>query len=315
MFQLRREFLEGPDRSELVLLHYSAAHSGAGGPGAIRSSLVMPPAEGGRRETRLLLPEPQGGGRYSVRYFFSVVKGGSEWYSPPFEAAVPDEGASAAGSRLPEVDGGNLRPAPGRGQFRLVLPLRDDDPRSGAVHFGFGAMRKKPSPSLCRAALPREAGRAPVADVPEALSVLKNRPMPYFLYHYVEGGGALRRDKIAPVRIVFADAAGDVLCARLLWADPSWEAPNITPMEAKNFPAGEGAAADDFFAGNREAHRAARFRRLLALPLPRTFEAFLFGPSGRDVEYCFQLLRRTPQGAVVAEWRNRPDGGNWRVTV
>ncbi|HSL91124.1 MAG TPA: hypothetical protein VK863_00625, partial [Candidatus Limnocylindrales bacterium] len=49
-------------------------------------------------------------------------------------------------------------------------------------------------------------------------------------------------------------------------------------------------------------------------PLPRTFEAFVYGPAGSVAEYCFQVLVRHADGSVAASWRNR-DGGHWQVTL
>ncbi len=122
----------------------------------------------------------------------------------------------------------------------------------GTIRFGFGAMRKKPSPSLCRAAVDAGNGPAPVIEIPEALSVLKNRPMPYFLYH-LSGDGILRSDKIACARITMPDADGDVVSARLVWGDPAWRAVNMSPMEAKGFPPGRHSAAEEYlFGGHRD---------------------------------------------------------------
>jgi hypothetical protein len=85
-------------------------------------------------------------------------------------------------------------------------------------------------------------------------------------------------------------------------------------MEVKNFASPEGRAADFFFAPDREAFLRVREEALGMWPPPRTFEAFVFGPEGSVVEYCFQLLLRRPDGPVSAQWRNR-DGGNWSVTL
>jgi hypothetical protein len=315
MIQLRREYLDGPERPELVLIHYSILADGPGGRETVRTSLVVPPSGDGRREVLLYLPEPPRGERYALRYFFSTVRDGSEHFSPRFEIPVPGDKDSGDVSRPAGPDGANVPPAPGRSQFRLVLPMRADRPGTGTVHYGFGAMRKKPSHFLCREALLLDGGRPPVAEVPETLAVLKNRPMPFFLYHYVDGAPDLHADKIAPVRVALEDAAGDVVCARVLWADAKWAAQNINTMEARNFPIAAGSAADDFFAEDRGGYLAARMRALAGLPLPRTFEAFVFGASGRVIEYCFQVLRRTADGVVASEWRHCGGGGNWRVTV
>jgi hypothetical protein len=314
MFQLRREFFDGPDRPELVLLHYTAALDGAQDEILARSSLVMPPARDGRREASLFLPEHPEGKRLSVTYFFHTTRNGREWFSPAFEVAVPAEGLAGDLVRIEEDKGGNLRPAAGWGTFRFPLPLRENEPRTGTAHYGFGAMRKKPSPDLCRAALPLTDDRAPVVEIPEALSVLKSRPMPFFLYHYSASGSGLIADKIGSARITLEDREGDVVCARLLWSDTDWTAPNLTVMEAKNASSSAGRASGYFFAEDREAWLRARERELAGLPVPRTFEGYVFGPAGRALQYCFQVLRRLPDGSVAAEWRNR-EGGNWTITI
>jgi hypothetical protein len=261
-----------------------------------------------------LLPEPGEGERIVVRYRFSTVLGGEERFSPSYEVLVPSDEAIADLYRLPEEGAGNLPPAPGRGLFRMVLPLGEGERASGPFRFGFGAMRKKPSPSLCRAAVDAGNGPAPVIEVPEALSVLKNRPMPYFLYH-VSADGELRADKVACARITFADPDGNVVSARLVWGDPAWRATNLSLMEAKGRAPGPGAAIDEFFAADRAAFLAVRGAALSLLPVPRVFEAFVFGPSGSGVEYCFQIVSRRPDGGFEVRWRNREGGRNWVVTL
>jgi hypothetical protein len=282
----------------------------------------------------LALPEPGEGERILVRYRFSTVRGGEERFSPSYEVLVPSDDAIADLYRIPEEGTGNLPPAPGRGQFRLVLPLGEGERASGPFRFGFGAMRKKPSPSLCRAAIDAGYGPAPVIEAPEALSILKNRPMPYFLYH-VSADGKLRADKIACARITLADPDGDVVSARMVWGDSAWRATNLSLMEAKGWASGPGAAAGghgapgaaagrnapgfdaaaEFFTEDRAAFLAGREAALSLLPLPRVFEAFVFGPSGSGVEYCFQTVSRRPAGGYEVRWRNREGGGNWVVTL
>jgi hypothetical protein len=195
-------------------------------------------------------------------------------------------------------------------------------------------MRKKASPSLCRAAIDAGYGPAPVIEAPEALSILKNRPMPYFLYH-VSADGKLRADKIACARITLADPDGDVVSARMVWGDSAWRATNLSLMEAKGWAPGPGTtddghggpgaaagrdapgldAAAEFFTEDRAAFLAARGAALSLLPVPRVFEAFVFGPSGSGVEYCFQTVSRRPDGGFEVRWRNREGGGNWVVTL
>lgn len=314
MLALRREFIDGAVRPELVLLHYTAAPEGAAGKEIARASLVMrPSAEKGRRETLLFLPSPPQGRRLILRYFFSTVGGGAEWFSSVFEVAVPGDEVAGDLTQVEEAGPGNLPPAHGLGTFRLVLPMRNGEPRTGTVRYGFGAMRKKPSADLCRARFPMDGG-VPVVEVPEALSVLKNRPMPFFLYHVAGEKGLLVADKINCARLTLRDDDGEVVCARILWGDPSWSAQNLSVMEVKNFASEEGRARDYFFATDRESFLNGRSIAIGRIPLPRTFEAFVYGPAGSVAEYCFQVLLRHADGSVAAAWRNR-DGGNWQVTL
>lgn len=316
MFLLRREYRDGAERPEIVFLHAVLTPEGAGaGPPYRTTQVVAPaPATPGRRVAYLRLPEPPEGGCVSVRYRFSAARGGAEWYSPPYEIVVPSDDLISDLYRLPEEGAGNLPPAPGRGHFRLVLPLAEGERAAGTFRFGFGAMRKKPSPALCKVAIDAGNGPAPVIEIPEALSVLKNRPMPYFLYH-LSGNGTLHADKIACARITLPDADGDVVSARMVWGDPAWRAVNVSPMEAKGFPAGAASAAEEFFAEDREAFLAERSSVLARLPAPRVFEAYVFGPSGERVEHCFQAVVRLPSGGTEVRWRNREGGGNWEVTL
>ncbi len=311
MLLLRREYRDGAESPELVLLHAEVTlHGRSAGPLLRFTRAVVPADPPGRRVAHLPLPEPGEGERILVRYRFSTVRGGEERFSPPYEVAIPSDDAIADLYRIPEEGAGNLPPAKGRGYFRLVLPLGEGERASGSFRFGFGAMRKKPSPSLCRAAIDAGNGPAPVIEAPEALSVLKNRPMPYYLYH-VSADGKLRADKIACARITLADPDGNVVSARMVWGDSAWRATNLSLMEAK----GSVAAADEFFTEDRAAFLAAREAALSLLPVPRVFEAFVFGPSGSGVEYCFQTVARRPDGGLAARWRNRESGGNWVVTL
>ncbi|HEX2721107.1 MAG TPA: hypothetical protein VHM71_09155, partial [Candidatus Deferrimicrobium sp.] len=330
MLLLRREYRDGAEPPEIVLLHAEVTrHGRSAGPLLRFTRAVVPSDPPGRRVTHLPLPEPGEGERILVRYRFSTVRGGEERFSPSYEVVVPSDDAIADLYRIPEEGTGNLPPAPGRGHFRLVLPLGEGERASGSFRFGFGAMRKKPSPSLCRAAIDAGNGPAPVIEAPEALAVLKNRPMPYFLYH-VSADGKLRADKIACARITLADPDGNVVSARMVWGDSAWRATNLSLMEAKGCAAGPfveaGAEAtkpgaslpasalghpwpSEFFAEDRAAFFAAREAALSLLPVPRVFEAFVFGPSGSGVEYCFQTVARRPDGGFEARWRNRESGG------
>lgn len=315
MYAIRREFVDGPDRPDLVLIHFTAVPAGSPEPLLARGSTVVPESSrSGRREVRLFFHDPPDGGAIRVRYFFSAIRSGQEWFFPSYELLLPGPEAGDDLLRIEEEGEGNLRPAPGMGTFRIPLPLREGEPSTGIARFGFGAMRRKPSESLCRAALPLDGKRTPVIEVPEALSVLKGRPMPFFLYHVAEGGGRLFADKINSVRITWRDEAGDVLCARMLWSCGSWDAPNLTSMEAKKAPPGSPSAAGYLFAEDRAGYLRRRAEALAACPLPRTHEGFLFGPDGSVAEYCFLILRLRPDGTVAAEWHNR-DGGNWTIRL
>jgi len=315
MLCLRREYIDGAERPEMVLLHASVRLEGAPeAPPARCTRVAAPSGTSGRRAAFVRLPEPREGERVVVQYRFSAVLAGTEWYSPFYEVAIPSDEAIADLYRFPEEEGGNLPPAPGRGHFLLELPLEAGERASGVFRYGFGAMRKKPSPALCRVFVDAGDGPAPVVEAPEALSVLKGRPMPYFLYH-LSGAGPLRARKIACARIPLADGAGEVVSARLLWGDTAWRAANLSTMEAKGFPGGPGAAAEEFFAQDRDAFLAARIAGLSRLPAPRVFEAYVFGPEGSRVEYCLQTIVRRPDGTLAARWRNREGGGNWVVTL
>ncbi|MGW8284361.1 MAG: hypothetical protein ACWGPR_01425 [Candidatus Deferrimicrobiaceae bacterium] len=315
MYVLRRLFQDGPDRPELALIHYTASPESSPEIVLARSTVVMTPSGiPGTRYGHLFLPRPQGDGRLRVRYFFSTVGRGREWFSPSYEVLLPGPATEGDVSVIEEEGEGNLPPAPGGGWFRLALPLRPEEPRSGTVRYGFGAMRKKPSPSLCRARVPIVEGAAPVVEIPEALSILKNRPMPFFLYHISAGGDVPVADKINCARITVRDEAGDIVCARALWGDRSWAAHNLVAMEVKNYASAGSRASEYFHSDDREEFLRARSAALLRHPPPRTFEGFVFGPSGSVVEYCFQVLRLRADGAVVS-WINSPSGANWSITL
>ncbi|HEU5360702.1 MAG TPA: hypothetical protein VFU42_06030 [Candidatus Deferrimicrobiaceae bacterium] len=308
-------FHDGIAHPELVLIHYAAAPENSPGDVLARSTVVVPPTRiRGTREVRLFLPRLPDGGRVRLTYFFSTVVAGSEWFSPPYDLVLPGPEAGGDVDVIEEEGEGNAGPAAGRGMFRMALPLRPEEPREGTVRYGFGAMRKKPSVSLCRARVPIVGGDAPVVEVPEALSVLKNRPMPFFLYHVPEEGTVPIADKINCARITLRDEEGDIVCARALWGERSWAAHNLTVMEAKNFASEEGRASGYFHAADRNAYLRVRSAILAGHPLPRTFEGFVFGPSDSVVEYCFQVLR-IRAGQAVASWVNAPSGRNWTVTL
>src|SRR3990172_2635452 len=241
MLLLRREYRDGAEPPEIVLLHAEVTPPGGSAGPPLRFTRVVVPADPpGRRTAYLPLPEP--GERVTVRYRFSTVRGGEERFSPTYEVEVPSDDAIADLYRIPEEGTGNLPPAPGRGHFRTILPLGVGERAFGPFRYGFGAMRKKPSPALCRAT-------------------------------------------------------------------------NLSLMEARGYASGPGAAADEFFTADRAAFLADREAALSFLPVPRVFEAFVFGPSRSGVEYCFQTVARRPDGGFGVRWRNREGGGNWRVTL
>lgn len=315
MYVLRRLFHDGSERPELVLIHCTTTPEGSPGTVLARSSAVVTPSGiPGVRQVRLFLPRPAAGTPIRASYFFTTVSGGREWFSPLFEVVLPGPAAEGDLSVIEEEGGGNTMPAAGKGTFRLALPLRPGVPPAGTVRFGFGAMRKKPSLSLCRARVAIVDGEAPVVEIPEALSVLKDRPMPFFLYHVPEGGTEPIADKISCARITIRDEEGDIVCARAVWGDRSWAAHNITVMEIKNFASPEGRSSEYFYSDDRETFLRTRSAALAGHSLPRTFEGFLFGPSGSVAEYCFQVLRLRGDRAV-ASWINAPAGGNWTVTL
>ena len=315
MYILRRLFHDGPDRPELALIHYTASPEISPEIVLARSTVVMTPSGvPGTRLGHLFIPRPPDEGRLRVRYFFSTVGKGREWFSPPYEVLLPGPSTDGDVSVIEQEGAGNIPPAPGRGWFRLALPLRPEEPCSGTVRYGFGAMRKKPSLSLCCARVPIVEDAAPVVEVPEALSVLKNRPMPFFLYHVPAGGTVPIADKISCARITVRDEEGDIVCARALWGDRSWAAHNLVAMEVKNYASAGSRASEYFHSGDRDAFLRARSAALARHPRPRTFEGFVFGPSGSVVEYCFQVLRLRADGAV-ASWINSPSGGNWSITL
>jgi hypothetical protein len=136
--------------------------------------------------------------------------------------------------------------------------------------------------------------------------------MPYFLYH-LSGDGRLHADKIACARITLTDASGDVVSARLVWGDPAWRAVNVSPMEAKGFPAGKHSAAEEFFAEDVEGFRSGRARRSRPSG-SRGLRGVRVRGVRRAVEYCFQAVVRGAGGSRV-QWRNREGGGNWSVVL
>ncbi|MCL1926236.1 MAG: hypothetical protein FWF95_03750 [Syntrophorhabdaceae bacterium] len=315
MLLLRREYHDAAEHPEIVFLHAEVATDGENQAFPYKATRVVAPTEDpGLRVAHISIPEPPEGGHVLVRYRFSSVCRGKEWDSPVYEVKVPSDELTRDLCRIPEEEGGNLVPAAGRGYFRFALPVEDGERASGTIRYGFGAMRKKPSPLLCRAAVEVGDGLPPVIEIPETLSVLKNSPMPYFFYH-TSGDEELRRDKIACARITLLDEPGEIISARLIWSDPSWRAVNVSPMEAKGMVEGELSAANEYFAQDLELARVERFAALSRLPVPRTFEARVFGPSGSRVEYCYQVVVRLPSGESETRWRNREEGGNWSVLL
>src|SRR5512134_604074 len=168
MLLLRREYVDGPERPELVLLHAEVYSPDAAGRRIDRCTRVVAPTGApGRRAAFVSLPDPREGERFVVRYRFSAVRDGTERISPLYETSVPPDGALGDLHRVPEEGGGNLPPAPGCGHFLVTLPLEEGEDAAGVFRYGFGAMRKKPSPALCRAAVDAGSGPAPVVEGPE----------------------------------------------------------------------------------------------------------------------------------------------------
>ena len=97
---------------------------------------------------------------------------------------------------------------------------------------------------------------------------------------------------------------------------PFADGPGGPSAEAgRDAPAFVASASEEFFSEDRAAFLTAREAALSLLPLPHVFEAFVFGPSGSWVEYCFQTVARRPDGEFEVRWRNREGGGNWVVTL
>ncbi|HEY5190564.1 MAG TPA: hypothetical protein VII77_01160, partial [Candidatus Deferrimicrobium sp.] len=160
MLLLRREYRDGAEPPEIVLLHAEMTPHGGPGPTAMDGLVprqagmppdllprptrrftraVVPSDPPGRRVAHLPLPEPEEGERILVRYRFSTVRGGKERFSPWYEVVVPSDEAIADLYHIPEEGASNLPPAPGRGHFRLVLPLGEGERASGPIRYGFGA--------------------------------------------------------------------------------------------------------------------------------------------------------------------------------
>src|SRR5512143_4350746 len=137
MLLLRREYHDGAEPPEIVLLHAEVTrHEGPAGPTRRFTRVVVPADPPGRRVAHIPLPEPGEGERILVRYRFSTVRRGEERFSPWYESSVPSDDAIADLYRTPEEAGGHLPPAPGRGTFRLVLPLGEGEPASGSFRSG-----------------------------------------------------------------------------------------------------------------------------------------------------------------------------------
>ena len=125
MHALRREFVDGPDRPDLVLIHGTAVPAGTSEPLLARFSTVVPESSRpGRREVRLFFHDSPDGSPIRVRYFFSSIRSGEEWFSPAFELLLPDPEAGSDLLFLEEEEGGNLRPAPGRDLRHLTANVQ-----------------------------------------------------------------------------------------------------------------------------------------------------------------------------------------------
>src|SRR5512139_1944214 len=123
MLLLRREYVDGPEGADIVLLHAEVRlREGAGSPVSRCTRVVVPAATPGRRAAFVRVPEPAEGKRFAVRYRFSAVRGEAERYTPHYEVDVPSDDAIGDLYRVPEEGGGNLPPAPGLGHFLVALP-------------------------------------------------------------------------------------------------------------------------------------------------------------------------------------------------
>ena len=96
MLLLRREYRDGAEPPEIVLLHAEVTrHGRSAGPTQRFTRTVVPSDPPGRRVAHLPLPEPGEGERILVRYRFSTVRGGEERFSPSYEVVVPSDDAIA----------------------------------------------------------------------------------------------------------------------------------------------------------------------------------------------------------------------------
>ena len=273
-------FIDGAVRPELVLLHYTATLESAPDQEIARDSLVMPPsAEPGRRETRLFLPSPRRDAALRLRYFFSTVGGGAEWFLPVYEVAVPGEDVSGDLAPVEEKGGGNLAPAAGLGMFRLRLPLRERRNADGtrSIRLRGDAEKTVPGP------LPREIrhGRKRPRGRSSGNAVGAQEPADaLFLYHVAGERGELVADKINCARLTLQDNEGEVVCARLFWGIPPGTPRNLSVMEVKKFASGEGKASDYFFAGDREAFLRARLTRSAGIRFPGRSRRSSMDPRG-----------------------------------
>ena len=172
MLLLRREYRDGAEPPEIVLLHAEVTlHEGptamdglvprqAGmprvllprpaGPSRRFTRAVVPSETPGRRVAYLPLPEPGEGERVLVRYRFSTVGGGEERFSPWYETDVPSDDAIADLYRIPEEGTSNLPPAmsddgAGRGNFKsspsIMSASSSSSVSAGFCRGGCGACR------------------------------------------------------------------------------------------------------------------------------------------------------------------------------
>ncbi len=321
MLLLRREYRDGAEPPEIVLLHAEVTrHGGPAGPTRRFTRAVVPSETPGRRVAHLPLPEPAEGERILVRYRYSTVRGGEERFSPWYEVDVPSDDAIADLYHIPEEGTPNLPPAPGRGHFRLVLPLGGGGARIRALPVRLRRDAEKAVP----VALPRRHRRGirsgaghrgpggPLRPQEPADAVLPVPPL--------RGRETARRqDRVRPHHLrrsrrdrrLRPDGLGRFRMAGHEHLPHGGQ--GVWPRPRRCRPGhGWAGAADEFFAEDRAAFLAAREAALSLLPLPRVFEAFVFGPSGSAVEYCFQTVERRPDGELrgaVAEPGKRRELG------
>jgi len=191
----------------------------------------------------------------------------------------------------------------------MILPLGEGERASGTFRFGFGAMRKKPSPSLCRASVDAGNGPAPVIELPEALSSSKTARCRTSCTTFRDG--KLRADKIACARITLADPDGDVVSARMVW-ETARAGHEPLPHGAKGYRPVRACGRGIFFDRPGGIPRGAGDGTFPPAG-PRVFERSCSGP--RERSGVLLPDRRAPAGRRLRGTVAEPEGGrNWVVT-